>query len=208
MQTEASFFSLPREVRDRIYEFYLAPDYTDFGDTLRPQLIYLDGPPYQRPLPTLMLSCKRLYRELHSMVHRQAAIRVIMHGWNERRIGFAVHGTLRLDRLEKLWFLVAMERPNWNRWLPFFGKLTLIATKLEVLVIDWEPRPVTSAGWTGRVNTKKEDEFFQALASLKQLRLIQVHGDVTPRWREQLEKVGPHVVYHHFRWWREPGIDH
>ncbi|KAI0383377.1 hypothetical protein F5Y04DRAFT_33657 [Hypomontagnella monticulosa] len=209
METESPLFLLPREVRDRILEFYLAFEHADFQDTLRPQLVYLDDVPYARPLPTLMLTCKSLYRELAPAVHGQAVLRVEVHGWGDRRIGVGVRGNLRFERLDKLWLLIATEHPNWNSWLSFFGEAVKRCKNLKTLAIDWAPRPVDSAGWTGRVNTKKEDEFFDIIASLQELRVIHVYGNITPGWMSRLEGIAAraHVVCHRFRWWREPGLD-
>ncbi|KAI1407094.1 hypothetical protein F5Y13DRAFT_175628 [Hypoxylon sp. FL1857] len=209
MQLQSLLLRLPREVRDRIYDFYLAYDHVDFEDSLRPQLVYMGDVPYSRPLPALMLACKSLYQELRPIVHGQAVLRVAVHGWNDRRIGFGVRGVLLFDRLEKLWLLVATEHPNWNSWLSFFGEVVHRARNLQVLVIDWNPRPVSSIGWTGRVNMKKEDEFFGIIASLEKLLVIRVHGNIPPRWTNRLDAIAAHthVVCHRFRWWREPGLD-
>ncbi|KAI1370174.1 hypothetical protein F4677DRAFT_439086 [Hypoxylon crocopeplum] len=205
MQAESQLFYLPREVRDRIYEFYLAFENTDFEDVLRPRLVYLDVT-YSRPLPPLMLTCKSLYQELSRPVHGHALMRVENHGWNDRRIGFAVRGVLRFDRLEKLWLLVATEHPNWNSWLSFFGEVIERARNLEVLVIDWAPRPENAVGWTKRVMEKKESEFHDTIATLQGLRLIQVYGNIPLSWKDRLEKTA-HVTHYVFRWWREPGLD-
>ncbi|RYP53027.1 hypothetical protein DL768_001930 [Monosporascus sp. mg162] len=207
MQAQSPIFLLPREVRDRIYEFYLAIDHADFGDTLRPHHVYLGSADYSQPIPALMCTCKRAYRELASAVHNQAVMRVETHGLNESRIGFAVHGTLRFDRLQKLWLVVTASYPNWNRWLYFFKEVAQRARNLKTLIIDWWPRPVSSAGWEGRMNTKKEDDFFAILEDLEGLQLIQLHGDIPAVWRQRLDKAATRVVYYPFRWWRERGMD-
>ncbi|KAI0853038.1 hypothetical protein F5Y00DRAFT_225200 [Daldinia vernicosa] len=210
MQAYSPLLSLPREVLDRIIDFYLTFNHEDFEDTLRPHLVYMGDTAYSRPLPSLMLASKDLYRELSPIVHRQAILRVQVSGLNDRRISFAVHGKLRFDRLEKLWLLMAKEHANWNSWLSFFGEVTDRTKNLKALVIDWAPRPVGSVGsvgWTGRVNAKKEDEFFKMIGTLKELRLIQIYGDISPEWISRLEGLAPHVVYYRNRWWREPGMD-
>ncbi|KAI1081782.1 hypothetical protein F5B20DRAFT_535360 [Whalleya microplaca] len=211
MQAQSPFFSLPQEVRDHIYELYLTFNHTfnhtDFGDTLRPRHMYMDVAAYSRPLPALMFSCKRAYQELASAVHGQALMRVEMRGRNERRIGFAIHGTLHFDRLVKLWLLVATEHTNWNRWLSFFGEVIQRARNLKALVIDWEPRVFPYSEWAGRVNTKKEDEFFGIIASLKTLEVIEIHGSIPDGWKSRLEGIAKHVVYYRYRWWREPGLE-
>ncbi|KAI1767155.1 hypothetical protein GGR53DRAFT_145099 [Hypoxylon sp. FL1150] len=204
---ESPLLSLPLEVRERIYDFYLVFNHNDFEDTLRPQHVYLDGPPHARPLPSLMLTSKTLYRELSPAVHKQAAVRVLSHGWTDRRIGFAVHGTLRFERLEKLWLLLTAEYPQWNSWLSFFGAVVERAPHLNTLVVDWAPRTVSETGWKERANIKKEKEFCAMMASLKELRHLHIYGDISGRWMSQLEKTVPHIVHHKFHWWREPGLD-
>ncbi|KAI1808826.1 hypothetical protein F4811DRAFT_548403 [Daldinia bambusicola] len=206
MQADSPLLSLPREVLDRIIDFYLAFNHDDFEDTLRPYLLYMGETGYSRPLPSLMLASKDLYRNLSPIVHKQAVMRVEVHGWNDRRIGFAVHGDLRFERLEKLSLLVATEHPNWNGWLSFFSKVIENTENLKVLAIDWAPRPVSSVGWTGRVNAKKENEFFSKIKTLKELRLVQIYGNISPEWISRLKGFVPHVVCYRHRWWREPGM--
>ncbi|KAI0179387.1 hypothetical protein GGR52DRAFT_304332 [Hypoxylon sp. FL1284] len=206
---ELSLFSLPLEVRERIYEFYLAFNHNDFEDTLRPQHVYIDdgGPAHTRPLPAAMLACKALYRELVPAVHAQAAVRVLSRGWGDRRIGFAFHGTLRLERLERLLLLLTAEHPQWNGWLSFFAAVLERAPRLDTLLVDWTPRPVADVGWRDRVNLKKEEEFVALVAALPNLRHLYVYGDIPARWMAMLDKAAPHVVHRRFRWWREPGLD-
>ncbi|KAI0487024.1 hypothetical protein F4859DRAFT_467955 [Xylaria cf. heliscus] len=207
MQADSPLFSLPCEVRDRIYDFYLTYDHNDFKDTLRPHLVYLDGDVYSRPLPALMRTCKRAYKEMSPTVHGQAVMRIEMRGRVDRRIGFAVHGTLRFDRLRKLWLLVPLEHPNWNGWLYFFGDVVGRTPNLKVLIIDWTPRPVQENGWSGRVNEKKEDEFFQMIEGLKELHTIIIYGDISARWIDKLKGSELRMVHYRSRWWREPGMD-
>ncbi|KAI0867116.1 hypothetical protein F4860DRAFT_456459 [Xylaria cubensis] len=205
MQASSPFFSLPSEVRDRIYDFYLTYDHGDFGDSLQPHQLYLDGAVYSQPLPALMRTCKRIYEEMSPIVHGQAAMRIEIRGRVDRRIGFAVHGPLRFDRLRKLWLLIPLEYPNWNQWLYFFGDVVRHAPNLKVLILDWAPRPVRENGWSGRVNAKKENEFFEMIESLKELHTFVIYGDVSARWIDRLKGSELRIVRHRSRWWREPG---
>ncbi|KAI2465382.1 hypothetical protein F4781DRAFT_26320 [Annulohypoxylon bovei var. microspora] len=209
MQPQSFLCCLPREIRDKIYDFYLSFDHADFEDTLRPQLVYMGGVPYSRPLPSLMLTCKSLYQELSPTVHGQAILRVEVHGWNDRRIGFGIRGNLRFDRLSKLYLLLATEHPNWNSWLSFFGEVIERSKNIQTLVIDWGPRPVEPVGWTGRVHSKKEDDFFNTITSIEKLEIIQVYGNISSTWTSRLDDIATraHVVRYRFRWWREPGLD-
>ncbi|KAI1368192.1 hypothetical protein F5Y08DRAFT_296796 [Xylaria arbuscula] len=208
MQADSPLFSLPREVRDRIYDFYLAYNHSDFADTIRPtKEFFPEDKVFSRDLPALMLTCKRAYWELSPTVHGEAAMRVEMRGRVERRIGFAVHGTLRFERLRKLWLLVSTEHPNWNGWLYFFEDVIKHAPNLQVLVIDWAPRSTPETNWEGRANVKKEDEFCDMIRSLKELRTLKVYGNVSARWIEKLGDSVPRVTLDPSRWWREPGLD-
>jgi hypothetical protein len=87
---------VPQEIRQRIYDYYLAFTYADFADTLHPTHIYLDAVvPHATPLPSLMLACKRIYAELGPHTHTTATLCVHRGGdRGDRRVGFAVYGTL------------------------------------------------------------------------------------------------------------------
>ncbi|KAI1112378.1 hypothetical protein F5Y14DRAFT_421979 [Nemania sp. NC0429] len=210
MQASSPLFSLPSEVRDNIYDFYLTYDDSDFNDSLRPRDLYLDDV-YSRPLPALMRSCKQAYQEISPKVHEQAAMRVVMRGQvitNRRsmhRIGFAVHGTLRFDRLRTLFLLVPLEYPLWNKWLGFFSDVVRRAPRLRVLVVDWAPRPLTDDGATGRVSFSNEDDFFDIIARLTELHKLYVYGDISARWIDKLTNLVPRMVHYRSRWWREAG---
>ncbi|GAW15891.1 hypothetical protein ANO14919_053130 [Xylariales sp. No.14919] len=208
MQANSTLFSLPSEIRDRIYDFYLAYDHHDFGDTLRPSQMYLDnGVVYSRPLPALMRSCKRAYQEMCPVVHGEAVMRIEMRGRVERRIGFAVYGTLRFDRLRKLWLVIPLEHPNWNRWLYFFGDVIRRTPNLKVLAIDWAPRPARESAWEERVNVKKENKFCTMIEGLEELQIIKAYGNMSARLIDRLGLSGSRVVQYRSRWWREPGMD-
>ncbi|KAF9876885.1 short-chain dehydrogenase reductase sdr [Colletotrichum karsti] len=188
MNDGSRLFELPWEIRERIYEYYLSFDHNDFGDTLRPLHLYIEQGGYSKPIPPLMLTCKRGYRELHQRVHSDALMRVHTAGWGDRRIGFAVHGTLRFERLRRLYILVAMEYPNWNRWLGMFGEVARRAKNLSELVVDWEPRPNSTKGWEAKLTEKKYDEFFGIVSDLKNLQVVRFHGVMPSGWRERFEK--------------------
>ncbi|KAI1173795.1 hypothetical protein F4777DRAFT_421871 [Nemania sp. FL0916] len=227
MQAASPFFSLPGEIRERIYDFYLTHSHSSFGDTLRPYQKYLETEPsfsdsssdaasassYSRPLPALMLTCKQAYQEMRSAVHEQAILRVEMPGGSqERRIGFAVHGTLVLARLRKLTLLVPSQVAYWNAWLDFFGDVLKQTQGLRVLVVDWSPRGLVSGrkskpGLAGLAFMKKEEAFLEMIESLPELHTLVVHGDIPAMWIERLQKKAPRFVQHRERWWREPGMD-
>ncbi|CAI0653897.1 unnamed protein product, partial [Colletotrichum noveboracense] len=209
-QESSRLFELPWEIRERIYEYYLSFDHDDFGDTLRPLHLYIEQGGYSKPIPPLMLTSKRAYRELHQRVHSDAVMRVHTAGWGDRRIGFAVHGKLRFERLRRLYVLVAMEYPNWNRWLGMLGEVARRATNLSELVVDWEPRP--SSGntkvWEAKLTERKHDEFFRIIADLKNLQVVRFHGDMPPGWRDRFAReTSARLVLYKSKWWKEPGME-
>ncbi|KAI1487809.1 hypothetical protein F5X96DRAFT_124505 [Biscogniauxia mediterranea] len=220
MHENALLFNLPFEVRERIYDFYLSVGYFDFHDTLRPGHTYLESGEAEAAtttapaatLPPLMLACKALYRELHGRVRGVAYMRVHKLGqYSDRRIGFAVPGgaPLRLASLHTLYLLVAMEHPNWNGWLGFFGEvLRRHARGLTTLVVDWKPRVVGGgASWSAKMHRKKEDELLRTVAEAPSLQLLKLYGDVPKRWTDYLEEnSGLRIVSYPFSWWVEPGM--
>ncbi|KAF0327907.1 hypothetical protein GQ607_004738 [Colletotrichum asianum] len=209
-QESSRLFELPWEIRERIYEYYLSFDHDDFGDTLRPLHLYIEQGGYSKPIPPLMLTSKRAYRELHQRVHSDAVMRVHTAGWGDRRIGFAVHGKLRFERLRRLYVLVAMEYPNWNRWLGMLGEVARRAKNLSELVVDWEPRP--SGGntkvWEAKLTERKHDEFFKIISDLKNLQVVKFHGDMPAGWRDRFAReTSARLVLYKSKWWKEPGME-
>ncbi|CAJ2507546.1 Uu.00g087320.m01.CDS01 [Anthostomella pinea] len=202
--------NLPLEVRERIYDYYLSFDHGDFGDSLRPLHDYLEsGERHSTPLPRLMFASRAAYRDLAPLVHYEAVLRIHTQGRHGRRIGFAVHGNLCLARLRRLVLVLAAEYPAWNAWLEFFRQVVREgrAEALECLTLDWHPRMVGEKGWEGRLNRKKEDEFFGVIGGMKGLRVVRVFGAVDEGWRTRLQaRTGARVVWFACRWWREPGI--
>lgn len=206
-QLNSPLFSLPLEIRTRIYDFYLAFDDRDFGYTKRPLFVYLDNGEYSKGLPSLMLACKRSYQEMRTQVHHESILRVLMSQWSPR-IGFAVHGNLRYDRLHKLHLIVSMEHPYWNRWLGFFEEIARRISGLRELVIDWEPRQFNLSGREAALHEKKEDHFLRLVGGLKELRLIRLYGDIPPHWTKKLEEMtAARIMSYKLRWWKEPGRD-
>lgn len=209
-QCISSLFLVPLEIRHRIYEYYLSLTIDDFADTLRPTHNYLDAEqPHATTLPCLMLTCKRAYAELGPYVHTTAALRVHRRGSrNERRIGFAVRGTLRFHRLRYLLLLVHMEHANWNSWLAFFGALLDRIPTLEHLTIDWGPRPVqyTPLSWGARQDEKKECAFLEMLNGKTTLRTVLFYGRVPGNWKTGLRQ-GIIIKCYPYHWWRESGLD-
>ncbi|KAF4941442.1 hypothetical protein CGCF245_v001541 [Colletotrichum fructicola] len=209
-QESSRLFELPWEIRERIYEYYLSFDHDDFGDTLRPLHLYIEQGGYSKPIPPLMLTSKRAYRELHQRVHSDAVMRVHTAGWGDRRIGFAVHGKLRFERLRRLYVLVAMEYPNWNRWLGMLGEVTRRATNLNELVVDWEPRPSNgnTKVWEAKLTERKHDEFFRIISDLKNLQVVRFHGDMPVGWRDRFAReTSARLVLYKSKWWKEPGME-
>ena len=215
-QSSSSFFDMPGEIREAIYAYYLAFHYSDFQFSSRPFFTFLGEREYSKPLPALTLSCKRAYNEMRSTVHEEAVLRACMfeHG---KRIGLAVHGSLKLPRLRRLVFHVAMEHANWNTWMSFFSHVMGCAEGLRELVVDWEPRRASSSGGIGYLaqqDSRMEKRFFEAIAGAPGLEVVRIHGDVASHWLERLEVMianrqdrAVRVMSLKERWWREDRED-
>jgi len=218
-QEASPYFALPQEVRDNIAAHLLAFHYSDFELTTRPGHVFLEGgddgaTPHAKPLPAAMLACRRLYRELAPHVHGTAVLRACMAEFG-RRVGFAVHGTLRIERLRTLVLSVAMEHANWNTWLHFLRAVLERARGLRELIVDWEPRPVPTPEEAGapegkrtnfsvRQHAKMEEQFFGLLAGLEALELVRIHGNVPERWRTRLSELSKaRIIMIKARWWRD-----
>lgn len=161
------------------------------------------------PITSSIADMRQAYAELQAKVDEEAVLRACMfeHG---RRIGLAVHGTLRIPRLRRLVFHVAMEHANWNTWVKFFGHVLESAEGLKELVIDWEPRRSPSAatrvGFMAQHETRMEKRLFKAVAGARNLESLRIHGDIPAHWAEELgNMLGDQVrmVWVRERWWLE-----
>lgn len=216
-QPNSPLFQIPGEVREIIYAHALSFRYADFEFSNRPFHTFAGGdegqpeqPAFARPLPPLMLTCRRAYAELRDRVEGEAVLRACMfeHG---RRIGLAAHGNLKFSRLRRLVFHVAMEHANWNTWFKFFAHVLEAAGQLRELVIDWEPRRSSSyssrVGFMALHEDRMERRLFGAVAGARRLESLRIHGEsVPPHWAEELGRVlggGVRVVFVKERWWRE-----
>ncbi|KAH9995859.1 hypothetical protein F4779DRAFT_607280 [Xylariaceae sp. FL0662B] len=210
-QTDSPLFTIPLEIRGRIFQYYLTFTNDGFADSLRPIHTYLDAvKPHSTTLPALMLACKRAYAELQPEVHSTAALRVRRPGLrNERRVGFAVHGVLRFERLRRMYLLIDMEYAYWNAWLDFFGIVVSRTLGLEHLTIDWAPRAVTHAsGWERKQAEKKEDIFLQLLKPMARLQTVWIYGQAPEHWEERIKQdTKASVRRFPYRWWRESGFN-
>ncbi len=203
-QSQSLLLSLPQEVRDNIYAHILSFRDDDFEYSLQPGYTFLENA-HARPLPSAMLTCKRLYGELAPAVHGVAVMRATMSEF-VRRIGLAVHGNVRLERLCSLVVVIAMEHGNWNSWLSFLEDLLERTGGLRELRVDWGPRPVVARGkgYLAGQEERLEERFFKLIGGLKELDRVTIHGDVAESWRERLQAhTSARVVSCKARWWRE-----
>lgn len=208
-QANSPLFAILGEVREIIYSFALTLRYGDFEFSSRPFYTFVGEPAFARPLPALMLSCKRAYSELRARVQEEAILRACMfeHG---RRIGLAVHGLLNMYRLRSLVLHVAMEHANWNTWVKFFAHVLESAEGLKEQVIDWELRRYPSAtrvGFMAQHEDRMERRLFKAVAGARHLESLRIHGDTVPaHWAEELGKMlggNVRMVFVKKQWWRE-----
>lgn len=212
-QPASPFFRLPSELRHRIYEYYLSFTASDFADTVRPTHMYFDdATPHAPPLPSLMATCKRAYTELAPTVHSTAALRVHRPGARkERRVGFATHGPLRLERLRRMVLIIDLDYAYWNAWLDFFAAVTNRARALEHLVIDWAPRPSPRIStWEAKRDEGKERAFLDLLLGMESLKTVRFFGVVPPSWGRELRVLETRfsTAWLTGRWWREPGFSY
>lgn len=201
-QVDSVLFTVPGEIRQAIYGFYLCFDDGDFHFSRLPSQTFLGKEPFSRPLPGLMRTCKRAYREMQAAVEGEATLRAYRVG-ERRGVGFAVHGTLRIPRLQRLVFQVMMEDANWGWWLYFFGGVMELAGELRELVVDWRLRKgqkpwngghgvAPSKQFMAKLDQKAEARFFEAVAmgsATGKLQTVMVHGNVPAHWREQLGRL-------------------
>lgn len=202
-QADSVFFTaVPGEIRENIYSFYVAFDNADFHYSRLPSNTFLGKELFSRPLPALMMTCKRAYREMQDAVQEQAVLRAHRAG-DRKRLGFAVHGKLRIPRLRRLVFQVMMEDANWGWWLRFFGCVMKMAGELRELVVDWRlhkgQRPwnggqsvAPSKQFMARLEEKAEARLFETIAigsATGKLQTVTIHGDVSAHWCEQLQRI-------------------
>lgn len=139
---------------------------------------------------------------MQDAVHEEAVLRAYRAG-HRKRLGFAVHGTLRIPRLHRLVCEVVMEDANRGWWLHFFAQVMEAAGKLRELVVDWRLRR-SRRPWNGgqsvvapskqfmaRLEGKAEGRFFDAVVvgtATGQLRRVTLQGHVPAHWSEQLAR--------------------
>ncbi|KAI0861312.1 hypothetical protein F4860DRAFT_524422 [Xylaria cubensis] len=199
MMGDSILFTVPLEIRQLIYEYSLSFEHSDTKCHERQWEVFLDySKPLSAPLPSLMVTCKRIYTELRSNVHSTAVVRF---GFNEIWPGLHItmHGILRFERLRHLVMQVDEDSHRGPVWL-FFEAIASKMCVLEHLTIDWQ--------LTFRAEVHNEDHkrrFLQALHSITSLRTIRINGHPRKSWREAIEQEmnGTNVVVRIFRyrWW-------
>ncbi|ROV96549.1 hypothetical protein VMCG_07825 [Cytospora schulzeri] len=188
-QSGSPFFAIPGGIREAIYTYYLTFHFRDIKLSGRPCFWASSDQPFSKPLPALMLSCKRAYHEMRPKVHEEAVMIACMFMGSSRKIGFAVHGNLRISRLRKLVFLVATDRSPWVTWMGFLRQVTGRAEGLRELVVDWEPRwtavPGSTEEW-GLQETRKVKRMFEVIDGAPALEVVTIHGDIPSDWLDEL----------------------
>ncbi|TRX91430.1 hypothetical protein FHL15_007654 [Xylaria flabelliformis] len=199
---DSILFTVPLEIRQLIYEYYLSFEHSDTICHERQWEAFLKySKPLSAPLPSLMVTCKRIYIELRSDVHSTAVVQFIgpERFWPGLHIHTTVHGILRFERLHHLVMQVneeSLRGPVWFFLEAVAGKMCV----LEHLTIDWE--------FTLRAEEHNENHkrrFLQALHSITSLRTIRINGCPRRSWRQAIEQemIGTNVVIRIFRnrWW-------
>ncbi|KAI0550510.1 hypothetical protein F4679DRAFT_594696 [Xylaria curta] len=194
-------FTVPLEIRQLIYEYYLGFRYSDMICYDPQDAAYVDSKSFSTELPNLMLTCKRVCTEMRSYVHYTAVVQFVGPGGYEPSFRIAVHGILRFERLRHLVLITGerdLRRPGWPE---FFEGIARKMWLLKHLTIDWE--------YTLRAEEYNEDHqrrFIKALRGITSLQTIRINGFMRQSWRRVIEQEmnGTNVVIKTFgnRWWQ------
>ncbi|KAI1737735.1 hypothetical protein F4680DRAFT_468000 [Xylaria scruposa] len=197
---DSPLFTVPLEIRQLIYEYYLSFEHCDLI-SYKPQWeAYLDNEPISHALPSLMITCKRVYTEMRWYVHSTAVVRFIGPGGYLPSLPVAAHGILRFERLHHLVLKVCESDLRGPGWSEFFEAIARKMCVLKHLTIDW--------AFTLRLEEYNEDHqcrFIKALHSITSLRTIRIYGFMRDSWRRVIaqEMNGTNVVIRTFPrpWW-------
>jgi len=217
-QNTSPFFTLPYELRSKIYTLYLdAPNRyrahkTSWAGTSNPTSSFL----YHRlhtPVPALLLTCKRIYSDLAPTVFGDLTL-TFRERWRGRRgrtTALHAFGRLDLPRVKKLTLIVDAIN-YWHDRMGFFKKLTSYeareegfenggmpkwngavppTTGLREFVVVWFPygTPPHSLGVCGpREQRRFGEQLVGHLVTLKTLEVIRLEHGCPAWWGEFLRE--------------------
>ncbi|KAL6801229.1 hypothetical protein GGI42DRAFT_41286 [Trichoderma sp. SZMC 28013] len=139
LDQSASLFltRLPREIRDLIYQQYLAVDaITDGVETNRPDRLFLnEDQPYKGDSIPLEATCQKILSEMRSVRRLREVAMTFYSPWNFR-LQLAVKGRLDWARVQKIHLQLRSEDKFDLRGAKFTKKALLRTRELKILYID------------------------------------------------------------------------
>lgn len=90
-QSSSSFFAIPSEIREAIYAYYPGLTFHHSDLELSRTPMFRLEPALSKPLPALILGCKRAYRKMRPAVHEEAVMTALPSA--SRGLGLLCMGT-------------------------------------------------------------------------------------------------------------------
>ncbi|KAL7950097.1 hypothetical protein V8C42DRAFT_309477 [Trichoderma barbatum] len=136
-QADSLFFTLPREIRDLIYQQYLAIDaITDGVETNQPEQLFLNkDQPYAGDDIPLEASCQKILSEMRCVRRLREVAMTFYSPWNFR-LQLAVKGRLDWACVQKIRLQLRNEDRFDLRGAEFTKKALLQTRELKILYID------------------------------------------------------------------------
>jgi len=218
-QPGALLFKLPVEVRRMIYQYALAFTWDQFEDhdMLEEYQPFVEQT-FSHPLPGLLLSCKRLYRDAAPVALTHVAIRATKRSMFSARdyVGLAASGHVTWSGLQSLHYIFSpASLPVCSSpWLNALEGVLAAAPGLRRLVFEWQDHRLDVAVEQshckaarhfalGRIPRARDERHFLHLWSASKrrclevlcraaerpaLRVLQVCGRLPPGWVRELKK--------------------
>jgi len=216
-QLQSLLFRLPGELRNVIYATYL-PGALGAAHHVRADAFALRTTALakrRRPLPPLMLACRRLYNELSFPAASHAAVRVSWGGGGtpvqDPLSGpttattttaavvvteVAFYGAVAWARLRTLHLVVDMHRARFTCWFFFAAQVLRGCPGLRELVVDWRPVEDVwgdvgdAAADRGQLQALVARRFLFAITQVESLRVVIFRGDVPDSWLAFVKREG------------------
>ncbi|KAK8134600.1 short-chain dehydrogenase reductase sdr [Apiospora sp. TS-2023a] len=223
--TPSPLFQLPPEVRQRIWEHYLAIVHGGFFESIRPMHTFFghDEAPQSKPssgtlrhpsaradagrqghLPRAGPARPRVGRAARPAARAPQRAPRRLRGERDAAVrapaSARVRGGFRGVRLLELVARLLQRRPG--------AGARAGAPHHRLGASDAGRVPPARGGWEARRDEKKEGEFLDMLGGLKRLQTLRFYGRAPEAWMERVRLMsGAQVKSYSFRWWREPGMD-
>ncbi|KAK4064086.1 uncharacterized protein Triagg1_9242 [Trichoderma aggressivum f. europaeum] len=153
---------LPREIRDLIYQQYLAVDaITDGVETNQPERLFLnEDQPYKGDCIPLEASCQKILSEMRSVRRPREVAMTFYSPWNFR-LQLAVKGRLDWARVQKILLQLRKEDRFDLRGAEFTKKALLRTRELKFLHIDCSSFNDVSRAIEPNIIISSADSMFQ-----------------------------------------------